>query len=67
MANDTEETRFIHAKQAQFLFDKVSREVGEKGMKLNAKKTTLLCMSTGRSYHPQSFIRLGENDLILSG
>ena len=67
VTSDTEERRYIHAPQSQELFDKVSCEASSKGMKLNEKKTTLLCISAACSYEPRTFIKLGSNDVILSG
>ena len=63
----TEEVRYIHAVQAQSLFDTVRAGADSKGMKLNPKKPVPLCISAAKSYKPKSCIRLGEDDLILSG
>ena len=68
IVNETNEIRYIHAQQAQCLFDKVRLEASEKGMKLNPQKTTLLCITSARSYTPKTFIKLNENegeDIIL--
>ena len=42
--NDLEETQFVHAVQAQCFFDTVRGRAFANGMKLNPKKTTLLCI-----------------------
>ena len=36
-------------------------------MKLNAQKTSLLCISAAKSYQPRTYIDLGEGDLVTSG
>ena len=61
-----EETRYIHASQAQSLFDRVRTRAGESGMVLNPAKTTLLCFSAATSYSVKTFIE-HDNKLILSG
>ena len=47
--NETEEVRYVHAVQAQSLFDWVRLGAAEKGMKLNSNKTVLLCVSAAKS------------------
>ena len=63
-----EEVRYVKAQQAQDLFDRVRDRAAVKGMKLNPKKTTLLCISAARTYTPKTYISIGEkNDIIISG
>ena len=63
--SDGLECRYIHATQAQNLFDVVREGASEKGMMLNSEKTVLLCFSAATSYKPKTFINV-ENDIILS-
>ena len=65
--SDGLETRYLHAVQSQRLFDQVALGAAEKGMKLNEKKTTLLCINAARTYKPISYINLGGGDVVLSG
>ena len=68
VSDNFEETRYIHAAQGQKLFDFVKENAASKGMKLNPKKTTLLCLSAAKTYKPKTYIRTGEdNDIIISG
>ena len=64
--NEEGETRYIHAVQAQALFDRVRVVAAEKGMKLNPSKTVLLAFSAATSYHVKTYINC-EDGLILSG
>ena len=59
------ETRYIHAVQAQGLFDGVRGVAEQKGMQLNPQKTTLLCMSAARTFKPKTYIEF-DGDVILS-
>ena len=63
--NDNE-TRFVHATQAQSLFDAVASGAASKGMRLNEEKTKLVCISAARSYKAVTFIKL-KDDVIMSG
>ena len=66
--NGMVETRYVHAVQAQGLFDKIAGEAEGKGMRLNASKTTLLCISAARSFKPVTYIELGDSgDVVISG
>ena len=56
IVNGDEEICYIKAVQAQALFNKMKGGAAKKGMKLNPKKTTLLCMSAARSYTPKTYI-----------
>ena len=60
------EIRYTHAPHAQALFDQVAGLAGERGMKLNEKKTTMLCVSAARSYDPKTYVWVGD-DVIVSG
>ena len=59
------ETRYFHSVQAQELFDRVRHVAKEKGMQLNAQKTTLLCLSAATSYDAKTYINC-DSDIILS-
>ena len=70
--DNMDEVRYIHAKQGQALLDLVRSGAASKGMKLNPKKTSLLCINAARSYVPKTFLHLGseteeEENLIISG
>ena len=64
--NDDKETRFVHATQAQGLFDRVIAGADAKGMKLNQQKTVLLCVSAARSYKPLTYLKT-DDGVIVSG
>ena len=63
---DGHEHRFFHAPQAQELFERVRRGATEKGMQLNPSKTVMLCVSAATSYRARSFVRLPDDDVVLS-
>ena len=66
--NGMDETRYVHAEQAQLLFNKIAGEAEGKGMRLNASKTTMLCISAARSFKPVTYIELGDSgDVVVSG
>ena len=66
ITDNNDEIRYVHAHQAQALFDTVKEEAASKGMKLNSQKTTLLCSSAARSYTPKTNVRIGDDDVIIS-
>ena len=44
----------------------MNEEASAKDMKLNAKKTTIICISAAHSFEPKSYIKLND-DVIISG
>ena len=61
--DDVREIRYIHAPLAQDLFDRVREGAASRGMKLNEKKTTILCISAVRSYEPRSYILTSTKEM----
>ena len=58
------EKKMIHASKSEDFLKKTIQNAGKIGMKINAKKTKLLCINVTRNAHTNTFIKTNEFDQI---
>ena len=62
-----EDVRDKHAVKCQNLFRRIKGRTQNRGMKVNASKTAMLCISGATSYHAQAHITTEGGDRVQSG
>ena len=52
-------TKIVRAPRSEQMFDRIARNAGGRGMKVNQKKTTVLCISDAISCRPEARLDAG--------